>query len=71
MLGIPGVTLVVIGIVGGIGTASTFAVFKVAQKIGNELKPGDLLPMPPPYPPVPRFLYTKPGLADKLRKTVN
>lgn len=71
MLGIPPITLLVVGAVGGVGAAGTFVAFHVAEKIGDELKPADLLPMPPPALPLPRFLYTKPHLAERLRKSVS
>jgi hypothetical protein len=68
MLGIPFVTAAVVGVVGGVGAVGTFFAFHIAEKIGEELEPGDLVPMPPPYPPVPRFYYTKPQLLEKLKK---
>lgn len=54
-------------IVGGIGTVVSFAAFKTAQQIGPKIKASDLLPMPPPYLPLPRFLY-KPELLAELRR---
>lgn len=44
-------------IVGGIGTVVSFTAFKTAQQAGPKLSASDLLPMPPPYPPLPRFLF--------------
>lgn len=55
-------------IVGGVGTVVSFAAFKVAQEIGPGIEPNDLLPAPFPYPPVPRFLFTKPEALAELRK---
>lgn len=54
-------------IVGGIGTVVSFTAFKVAQQIGPQIKPSDLLPAPFPYPPLPRFIFTKPELVESLR----
>jgi hypothetical protein len=71
MLGIPGVTLLVVGAIGGIGAAGTLLTYHIAERLGDELKPEDLRPMPPPYPPLPTFLYTKPYLVEKLKKPVN
>ena len=67
-LGIDPETLLIVAIVGGIGAAATYTTFHQAEKAGPKLKAADLLPMPPPYPPVPRFLYTKPELLAELRR---
>jgi len=61
----PGTGLIMF-IVGGIGTVVSFTAFKVAQQIGPNISPEDLLPAPPPYPPLPRFLY-KPEITESLR----
>jgi len=55
-------------IVGGIGTVVSFTAFKIAQQIGPGIEPNDLLPMPPPAPPLPRFLFTKPEVLAEMRK---
>lgn len=55
-------------IIGGIGTVVTFGAFSTAEKLGPKIEPKDLLPMPPPYPPLPRFFYTKPELLRELRR---
>lgn len=55
-------------IVGGIGTVATFTAFKTAEKIGPKIEAKDMLPMPPPHPPLPRFLFTKPGVAKSLER---
>jgi len=62
------VTGVIIFIIGGVGTLATFAAFKVAREVGPKIEPSDLLPMPPPHPPLPRFVYTKPELLAGLRR---
>lgn len=61
-------TGLILFIVGGVGTLATFTAYKVAQAVGPNIEAKDLLPMPPPYPPVPRFLYTKPELLAELRR---
>ena len=61
-------TGIILFIIGGVGTVATFMGFKTAQDIGPKLEAGDLLPMPPPYPPLPRFLYKKPELIAELRR---
>lgn len=53
-------------IVGGIGTVASFSAFKVAERLGPKIQPSDLLPMPPPYPPLPRFLYLKPKIVAEV-----
>jgi hypothetical protein len=55
-------------IVGGVGTVATFTGFDIAQKVGPQLEPKDILPMPPPYPPLPRFIYEKPEVLDSLKR---
>ena len=61
-------TSLILFVVGGIGTLVSFTAFKVAQEIGPKIEAKDLLPMPPPYPPLPRFLFTKPELLAELRR---
>ena len=53
----PGTGLILF-VVGGIGLVATATAFKVAENVGPQIEPKDLLPMPPPFPPIPRFLYT-------------
>ena len=56
------VTLLIVGVVGGISMAATYTAFHYAEKASPKLEAKDLLPMPPPYPPLPRFMYEKPEL---------
>lgn len=65
--GIDPETLLIVGVVGGIGAAAMYTSFHHAERAGPKLTPTDLLPMPPPYPPVPRFLYNK-ELMESLTK---
>lgn len=68
--GIDPEVLLLVGIVGGVGAVGTYTAFHYAEQVGTKLEAGDLLPMPPPYPPVPRFVYTKPELVETLRSSV-
>lgn len=61
------VSLIIVGVVVGIGGVVTYSIFQFATKVESKLEPRDLLPMPPPYPPVPRFIYEKPELVAELR----
>ena len=56
-----------IGIISGLGGVVTYVAYNIANKLGPQLELKDLLPMPPPYPPLPRFLYTKPDVLTKIR----
>ena len=60
-------TLLIIGVVTGVGGAVTYSAFHLAEKTGSKLTATDLLPAPPPYPPLPRFLYNK-ELMESLRR---
>ncbi|MBA7608834.1 hypothetical protein ES703_16017 [subsurface metagenome] len=60
-------TLLIVGVIGGLGAAATYGTFHYAEKLGPKLSATDLLPMPPPYPPVPRFFYNK-ELMESLRR---
>ena len=66
--GIDPETLLIVGVIGGLGAAGTFATYDYAQKTGPKLALEDLLPMPPPYPPLPRLMF-KPELLAELRET--
>lgn len=46
----------IVGVVGGFGAAVTYILFKVADVVGPELSFKNLLPAPPPNPPIPRFM---------------
>jgi len=61
-------TGLILFVVGGVGTVATFTAFKVAQQIGPQIEARDLLPAPFPYPPVPRFLFTKTEVLAEVRK---
>ncbi len=65
---LPPAFALVVGIVGAIGAIAGATALKVGRKIGGQLDEEDLLPMPPPYPPIPRFVYTKPELLKELRR---
>ena len=55
-------------ILGGIGTVASFSAFAAAEKLGPKIVASDLLPMPFPYPPLPRFLYSKPEIVSALAR---
>ena len=63
----PGTGLILF-VVGGIGLVATATGFKLAENVGPQIEPSDLLPMPPPHPPLPRFMYTKPEVLAGLRR---
>jgi len=62
------VTGLTLFLVGGVGAVVSFAAFKAAEQVGPHVEAGDLLPAPFPYPPVPRFLLTKPEAVAELRR---
>lgn len=54
-------------VIGGLGAAGSYALYRAVDAVGPELEPGDLLPAPPwEGPPLPRFVFRKPGLAGKV-----
>jgi len=61
-------TGLIIFIVSGIGALATVTAFKAAKELGPKLAAGALLPAPFPYPPLPRFLFTKPELTKDLTR---
>ena len=62
-------TLVLVGVVGGIGMAATYGTFHYAEKLGPKLTIADLRPaLPWEGLPFPVFFYTKPELLDELRR---
>lgn len=68
-LGIDPETLLVVGIIGGLGAAATYASFHIAERVGPELTLGDMLPLAPwEGPPLPRFTKTKPELLSVLTR---
>lgn len=67
--GIAPMTMLLVGVAGGIGAAVTFTSYRFAQTLGPKLTPTDLLPAPPWIGlPLPIFFYTKPELLQKLRR---
>jgi len=63
----PGTGLILF-VVGGVGLVATATGFKVAERLGPELEASDLMPMPFPYPPLPRFMYKKPEVLESMRR---
>ena len=69
-LGFDPETLLLIGVIGGLGATATYGAWHYAEKAGPKLTLTDLLPAPPWVGlPLPRFLYTKPGLIEELRRS--
>jgi len=57
-------------ILGGIGCVASFTGYEAANQLGPAIEARDFLPMPPPYPPLPRFLYKAKAIeALKLKKS--
>lgn len=68
-LGIDPEILLIVGVVGGVGAAATYATFHHAEKLGPKLTINDLRPcLPWEGLPLPRFMYTKPELLSELRR---
>lgn len=62
------VTGLLLFLVAGVAGVATYNAYDFATKAGPKLEPKDLLPMPPPYPPLPRFLYDKPEVLESFRR---
>jgi len=68
-LGIDPETILIVGLVGGLGAAATYGTFHYAEKVGPKLTLKDILPAPPWVGlPLPLFFYTKPELLAELRR---
>jgi len=62
-------TLLIVGMIGGVGAAATYATFHYAEKAGPKLTINDLRPsLPWEGIPLPRFVYTKPELMEELKR---
>lgn len=61
-------TAAIIAVAGGLGAVATTVAFRVAKKVGPQLRAADLLPASPPRLPLPRFLYEKPELLNELKR---
>jgi len=57
-----------VAIVGAAGAVAGATALETGRRIGSQIEPKDLLPMPPPHLPLPRFLYTKPELIAELKR---
>jgi len=55
-LGIAPGVLLVVAVIGGIGSAVTYTAYRFAEKVGGQIQAQDLLPVPPPGFPLPRFI---------------
>jgi len=63
-------TLLIVGVIGGVGAAATYGVYSYAEKLGPKLTIGDLRPAFPweGLLPLPVFMYKKPELIEELRR---
>jgi hypothetical protein len=59
-------TCILVGVVAGIGASLGYITWSLGDQM--KLEPKDLLPMLPPYPPLPQFVYTKPEVLTELRR---
>jgi len=67
--GIDPETLLIVGLVGGVGAATTYGTFHYAEKVGPKLSLKDLRPaFPWEGLPFPIFFYTKPELMAEIRR---
>ncbi len=58
-------------VIGGVGAAASYVVYRAVDAAGPDLEPGDLLPAPPwEGPPVPRFMVRKPEILAKVYQAV-
>ena len=65
---VPG-TLLLVGLIGGVGAAATYGTFHYTEKMASKLTLKDLRPaLPWEGLPFPIFFYTKPELLADLRK---
>lgn len=63
-------TLLIVGVIGGIGAAATFASYHYAAKAGPRLTLADLRPaFPWEGLPLPVFMYKKPEVLRELRRS--
>jgi len=68
-LGIDPETILIVGLIGGLGAAATYSTFHIAERAGPKLTLKDMLPLAPwEGPPLPRFTKAKPGLLAELRR---
>jgi hypothetical protein len=68
-LGIDPETLLLVGIVGGIGAAGTYSAYMYAERAGPKLTIKDLRPAAPwEGLPLPIFLYKNPELLSELSR---
>ena len=62
------VTGIMIFVLTGLVGVAVFSGYKLAEDLGPELDPEDLLPALPPNPPVPRFLIEKTDIMKKFKR---
>jgi len=58
-------------VIGGVGAAASYVVYRALDAAGPELQPGDLLPAPPwEGPPLPRFMLRSPEITTRALQAV-
>lgn len=64
-------TVVAIFVIGGLGAAGSYVIYRAVDAVGPDLEPGDLLPAAPwEGPPLPRFMLRRPGILNKAYQAV-
>jgi len=62
-------TMLIVGVIGGVGAAATYGAYSYAEKLGPRLTINDLRPaFPWEGLPLPVFMYKKPELIGELRR---
>jgi len=63
--------LAAVFIIGGIGAAGSYVIYRAVDAAGPELEPGDLLPaLPWEGPPLPRFMLRRPQVTARALQSV-
>ena len=64
-------TVAAIFVIGGVGAAGSYVIYRAVDAVGPDLQLGDLLPAPPwEGPPLPRFMLRKPEILAKAYQAV-
>lgn len=64
-------TVAAVFIIGGVGAAASYVIYRAVDEAGPELQPGDLLPAPPwEGPPLPRFMFRRPEVTTKALEAI-
>ena len=64
-------TVAAVFVIGGVGAAVSYVIYRAVDATGPELQPGDLLPAPPwEGPPLPRFMLRRPEVTTRALQAV-